>query len=180
MITPQPAIAHLDRLAGASQRLGWPARFCVQTGPRLLVHHPQRDDIHLTITVEPHPLTQDPNLPHYRLSTGPLIPCTNLDATLAAITKTLTESFGQRSEAVNDAPIPNGTTAEEQEKVDELLTALKRQGVQVWHGNATHSWWALVPDAMTHDGTREARLLESPKPRSLIDAIFKARGRHTR
>ncbi|MEV5828384.1 hypothetical protein AB0L25_22775 [Spirillospora sp. NPDC052242] len=44
-------------------------------------------------------------------------------------------------------------------------------GVRVWYGEATGSWWAMVP---LRDGPR---LLEAETPQRLRDAILNARAR---
>ncbi|MBO2446739.1 hypothetical protein J4573_06530 [Actinomadura barringtoniae] len=54
-----------------------------------------------------------------------------------------------------------------------LIQGLQEQfpGVRVWFGEATGSWWALVP---TNAGPR---LLEAPTPQQLRDAIMATRTR---
>lgn len=70
---------------------------------------------------------------------------------------------GERGAAGRDEPTP--------EIVRAMVRGLQEQfpGVRVWYGEATGSWWAMVP---LRDGPR---LLEAPTPQRLRDDIMNLR-----
>jgi hypothetical protein len=153
VIPPQQVVEQLDRLAAALTSVGWRARVCVREGPRLLVYVRQGDSPCLTVTVLPHPLTDDPNAPWYRLSTGPLVRCSNLDEATATINEALCAL-----EASGRAP-----STPRRAEAGQVIRELKRQGVAAWHGCATNSWWAMVPDAVAPKlSARHGRRHEGP------------------
>jgi hypothetical protein len=71
---------------------------------------------------------------------------------------------GQRGAAGNEEPTPAQARAA-------TARGLQGQfpGVRVWYGEATGSWWALVP---MRDGPR---LIEAPTPQEIREAILRMR-----
>lgn len=72
----------------------------------------------------------------------------------------------QRGAAGRDEPTPAAMRAATARGLQEQFP-----GVRVWYGEATGSWWAMVP---LRDGPR---LLEAASPQQLRDEILSLRSR---
>lgn len=72
----------------------------------------------------------------------------------------------QRGAADRDEPTPAAMRVATARGLQEQFP-----GVRVWYGEATGSWWALVP---TRGGPR---LVEAPTPQQLREEIHSIRGR---